>query len=206
MTASPVHDMHASPRIPPLEPPYPPAVAASLVKMMGNRTDVEPLRLFRTFAQHFDLGDRIRPLGSGILAHGLLEPADRELVILRTCARCGCEYEWGVHVALFARPLQFAPSLIDATVTSGPDDPAFTPRQSLLIRLVDELHGTGTVPDALWQQLAQEWDNRQLLELLIVAGWYHLIAFVANGAGVEPEPWAARVPRAHRLYPPPVSA
>ena len=26
---------------------------------------------------------------------------EREIVIDRTCARCGAEYEWGVHVAFF---------------------------------------------------------------------------------------------------------
>jgi alkylhydroperoxidase family enzyme len=31
-----------------------------------------------------------------------LSMRDREIVIDRTCARCGCEYEWGVHVAFFA--------------------------------------------------------------------------------------------------------
>ena len=183
-------------RIPPLEPPYPPEVAASLAKMMGGRGDREPLRLFRTLAQHFALADRIRPLGSGLLVHGALDPSERELVILRTCARAGCEYEWGVHVSLFARPLGFSDALIGATVTASADDPAFMPRQTLLIRLADELHDTATVSDPLWQECAEQWDGRQLLELLMLAGWYHLIAYVANGARVQPEAWAARFPTA----------
>jgi hypothetical protein len=33
-----------------------------------------------------------------------------------------------------------------------------------------------------------------LLELVIIAGWYHLIAYVINAAGVQLEPWAARYP------------
>jgi len=184
----------APPRIPPLEPPYPPDVARSLAKMMGNRTDIEPLRLFRTLAQHFALADRIRPFGSGLLVHGTLAPAERELVILRTCARCGCEYEWGVHVRLFARPLGFSDVLIRATVTGSADDPAFSPRQALLVRLADELHETATVSDLLWRRLTEVWDARQLIELLLLAGWYHLIAFAANGMGVTPEDWAERFP------------
>jgi 4-carboxymuconolactone decarboxylase len=194
MAHSPTQLSGLPPRIPTLDPPYPSAVAESLAKMMGRRTDIEPLRLFRTLAQHFELGDRIRPLGSGILTHGTLDPADRELVILRTCARCGCEYEWGVHVALFARPLNVTGAVIDATVTAPPDDSAWSPRQSLLVRLVDELHDTGTVSDTLWDALTPLWSQQQLIELLLVAGWYHLISFVANGARVEAEPWAARFP------------
>ena len=181
-------------RIAPLAPPYTAEVAASLAKMMGGRTDIEPLRLFRTLARHFTLGDRIRPLGSALLTHGVLDPAERELVILRTCARLGCEYEWGVHVRLFAEPLGLSAAAIQATVAGAADDPVFSPRQTLLLRLVDELHDTASVSDALWQQLERHWDSRALIELLILAGWYHLIAFVANGARIAPESWAARFP------------
>lgn len=194
MTTSPARKSVATPRIPPLDPPYPPAVAESLAKMMGRRTDIEPLRLFRTLAQHFELGDRIRPLGSGILTRGTLEPADRELVILRTCARNGCEYEWGVHIKLFAERLGFSDAMIRATGTGTPDDANWTPNQALLVRLADELHDTGMVSNALWHALTEHWNQQQLIELLIVAGWYHLISFVANGARVEAEPWAARFP------------
>jgi alkylhydroperoxidase family enzyme len=183
-----------SPRIDPIEPPYPPDVAASLAKMMGHRTDREPLRLFRTLAQHFALGDRIRPLGSALLTHGLLDPRERELVILRTCARAGCEYEWGVHVSLFARPLGLSDALIQATVSAAPDDAVFSPGEALLIRLADELHDTAMVSDGLWARLAERWEARQLLELLMLAGWYHLIAFGASGARVVREDWAERFP------------
>jgi hypothetical protein len=60
------------------------------------------------------------------------------------------------------------------------------------VRLADELHDTAHVTDGLWRMQAGEFDERQLIELLMLAGWHHLIAFVANGARVEPEPWAAR--------------
>ena len=183
-----------TPRIAPLDPPYSSDVAESLTKMMGGRTGIEPLRLFRTLLRHFDLGDRIRPLGSAILTRGALDPRDRELVILRTCARAGCEYEWGVHVALFARPLGLGEATIRATVLGTPDDAGFSPREALLARLSDQLHDTGAVSDGLWERLADVWDERQRIELLMVAGWYHLIAFVANGARVRPEAWAERFP------------
>jgi 4-carboxymuconolactone decarboxylase len=185
----------AATRVPPIEAPYPPEVARSLTKMMGNRSDIEPLRLFRTLARHFALADRIRPFGSGLLVHGTLDPAEREVVILRTCARCACEYEWGVHVRLFARPLGLSEAIIRATVTGDADDPAFTARQTLLIRLADELHETATVSDPLWQRLTEWWNPQQLIELLLLAGWYHLIAFAANGLQVAPEDWAERFPQ-----------
>src|SRR5947209_6610279 len=60
---------------------------------------------------------------------------------------------------------------------------------------VDELHETATLSDATWEQLVASWSIAQILELIIIVGWYHLISFVANAAHVEHEPWAARFPK-----------
>ena len=48
--------------------------------------------------------------------------------------------------------------------------------------------------DALWDALAAHWTQPQLLELLLVVGWYHAIAFLLNGFRVEREEWAAVFP------------
>lgn len=74
------------------------------------------------------------------------------------------------------------------------EDAIWSGRDALLIRLVDELHDQSTVSDGLWAELAREWNVQQLLELLVLVGWYHTIAFVANAVRVQPEDWAARFP------------
>jgi len=184
-----------TPRIAPLEPPYDDETAEILRKWMPPGADVEPLRLFRTFAVHPDLAARMRPLGAGILGHGLLDPREREIVIHRTCARAGAEYEWGVHAVAFGRPLGLTEEQLTATVTGDADDPAWSERDALLVRLCDELHETATVSDGLWEQLAAGWPPEQLLELVITAGWYRLIAYVINACGIEPEGWSQSFPR-----------
>src|SRR4051812_12044395 len=156
-------------RIRPVDPPYDEA----LLKWMPPGAGVEPLKLFRTIAVHADLSSRMRVLGAGLLGHPTITPGEREVVILRACERAGCEYEWGVHAAAFHEE---AP-------------PAR--RRDLLERLVDELHDTDDVSDELWSALVAEWSEPQLLELLVLHGWYRLIAGVANAARLEPEPWAA---------------
>ena len=80
-------DDQATPRIPPLDPPYAPEIEALLRKWMPPGAAMDPLRLFRTLAVHDDLDSRMRPLGAGILGHGRVEPRLREVVIHRTCAR-----------------------------------------------------------------------------------------------------------------------
>ena len=182
----------ARPRIEPLEPPYPEEIAETLRRMMPP--DAEPLKLFRTVARNQHVLERFRQIGAYLLNFGKLEPIEREIVLHRTCARCGCEYEWGVHAAVFAGQVGLSEAQLAATVSGDADDPAWSPRQSLLVRLADELHDTATVSDGLWAELARDWDPQELIELIAVAGFYHLVSFTANAARVEPEPFARGFP------------
>jgi hypothetical protein len=45
-----------------------------------------------------------------LLGRGLLMLRQREIVIDRTCALNGSEYEWGVHIAFFAAKVKFTPA------------------------------------------------------------------------------------------------
>jgi 4-carboxymuconolactone decarboxylase len=184
----------ASPRIAPLEPPYTPEASALLAKWMPPGGDVEPLALFRTLAVHDQLASRMRPLGAGILGHGRLDPRDREIVIHRTCARAGAEYEWGVHALAFAKPLGITDEQLVATVNGSADDPAWSEDDALLVAAADQLHDTSDISEDLWHKLAARFSDDQLLELVIVAGWYRLLSYVINATRVEREPWAARFP------------
>ncbi|HEX2691536.1 MAG TPA: carboxymuconolactone decarboxylase family protein [Kofleriaceae bacterium] len=184
------------PRIAPLEPPYDPQTADFLRKWMPPNSPLEPLALFRTLAVHPELMNRMRPLGAGLLGHGLISPREREIVIHRTCARTGAEYEWGVHAVAFGKPLGFSDAQLAATVTGDAGDPAWSARDALLIRLADELCDTATLSEALWAALATHWSAPELLELIVLVGWYRLLAGVINGVGVVREAWAARFPGA----------
>jgi 4-carboxymuconolactone decarboxylase len=184
----------ADPRIAPLEPPYDPSTETTLKNWMPPDSEIEPLGLFRTLAVHGELAARMRPLGAGILGHGLIEPREREIVVHRACARAGAEYEWGVHVVAYGKPLGLTEEQIAATVTGDAEDPAWSGTDGLLVRLVDELHDTCTLSPALWSQLAGRYDDARLLELLIICGWYGLLSRLINAVGIELEPWAARFP------------
>jgi 4-carboxymuconolactone decarboxylase len=188
------------PRIEPLSPPYTPEQEARVGALMPKGATVPPLAIFRTFARHPALQDAITSLGRFNLVPDAekgasLAPRDREIVIDRVCARCGCEYQWGVHVASFAREVGLTAAQVIATARGGIDDPAWSERDRLLIRLVDELHDSARISDGLWPALAAQWSEEQLMELLVLAGWYHAAAYLANGVGLELEPWAARFPR-----------
>jgi alkylhydroperoxidase family enzyme len=187
-----MNDRPGEPRIAPLEPPYEPQVEETLRRMMPP--GVEPLGLFRTVAHNPAVLERFRTTGAYILNFGCVEPLDREVLLHRTCARCGCGYEWGVHAVAFGRPLGMSDEQLLATVRDGPDADVWSPRQRLLVRLADELHDTATVSEPLWAELAELWDAAQLIELIATAGFYHLVSFTANAAAVRPEPFGEPFP------------
>jgi 4-carboxymuconolactone decarboxylase len=182
-------------RIAPLQPPYAPDVAAALAKWMPPGSSVEPLRLFRTLTVHEQLASRMRPLGAGILGSQAAVPAAlREVMIHRTCALTGAEYEWGVHVMGFGKPLGLSDEQLYSTVHGSWRDACWDARQSAVMRLAEELHRTSTISEELWHLLSAHFDERQIVELLVTAGWYHVIGYVCNGLRIEREEWAARFP------------
>jgi alkylhydroperoxidase family enzyme len=200
MTDFLIHDAEArdtqAPRIAPLEPPYDPDVEEKLRKWMPPNSGLEPLALFRTLQAHGELASRMRPLGAGILGHGLVEPRLREVMIHRTCARCGAEYEWGVHAVAFGKPLGLTDDQLAATVHGEADDPIWSERERAVLRLADELHDTASVSDATFAELERYFTHEQILELVVTAGWYHTISYVIDAARVQREPWAMRFPLA----------
>src|SRR6185437_424012 len=164
------HTIDTTPRIAPLEPPYDPDTGEMLRRWMPPAAAIEPLALFRTLAIHGELMSRMRPLGSGILNHGQVPPRDREIVLHRTCARAGAEYEWGVHAVAFAQAVGLTEDQISATAFAcATDDDCWSEEEAQLLRLADELHDTDTISDALWTRLRTRYTEEQLLELIVTA-------------------------------------
>ena len=180
-----------TPRVAPLSPPYDADVADMLAKWMPPGAEVEPLNLFRTLSLNMALAGRMRPLGAYILGKSMLDPAEREIAINRTCARCGCDYEWGVHVAAFGAAVGLSREKLAATVTQDATADIWTQRESLVIQLVDELHDTATISDVLWGDMREHWSELAIMELIVCTGFYRMISYIANGLNIEQEPWAA---------------
>lgn len=178
-------------RIVPLEAPYDDAVAQSFQRFLPP--GMAPLKLFRTQAHNPRVLQRM--FAGNLLDPGSIDVRARELIILRTCARCGSEYEWGVHVALFSAQAALSPHEVAATLAEPGVESALPVHESLLLRVADELHDTSTISDGLWSALAQHYSVQQMLEIIALVGNYHAISFVTNAARVELEQFAPRFDR-----------
>ncbi|HWH33493.1 MAG TPA: hypothetical protein VNU01_12555 [Egibacteraceae bacterium] len=180
-------------RIAPVEPPYDAEVDAELGRWMPPGSPFEPLQVFRVLARNLPLMQRMLPLGSGLLNHPSVSHRDRELIIQRTCALAGAEAEWATHVFAFGKAVGITREQTASLVFGGPADACWTDeRDRLVIELCDQLHATATVTPDLRGRLAREFDDGQVVELLVIAGWYRTFSYVVNGAGVTPEEFVPR--------------
>ena len=115
----------------------------------------KPIRLFRTFAQNLPMAKAMAGWGGYELSKRLsLSMRPRELVIDRVTARCGCEYEWGVHLAFFGDRVGLTAEQKRSITHGRPDDPCWLSEERALLRAVDELHDHADITDATWSQLA----------------------------------------------------
>src|SRR5260370_24797644 len=179
----------STPGYAPIESPYPEPVQAALDRVMPE--GVPPLALFRTVARN----ERVflRLMAGGLLDRGSISLRERGIASDRPCARCGSEYEWGVHMAFLAGRVGFSPEQVAAT--AGGDPAVFPERERLLLRLADALHDVAQVSDELWAALQAHFTDEQLIELVALAGFYHLISFVTNALRIPLESYRAPFPR-----------
>ncbi len=180
------------PRIAPAEAPYPPRIAAELARIMPK--GVEPLVLFRTLAKSPRIFEKM--FAGGLLDKGALSLRQREIVIDRTTARLGCEYEWGVHIAFFAERVAMNAAQVSAMVHGPADAACWTVDEQSLLALVDDLVDRRTITDATWTSLATHFDETQILEAIALIGYYHTISFLCLGLKLPLERYAARFPNA----------
>ena len=177
------------PRIAPLEPPYETEIQGQFDRIMRG---APPLMLFRVMASNARAWDKFH--AGSLLDRGPLTLREREIVIDRTCALNGCEYEWGVHVSTFAGAARLTEAEIRATVYAGADAPCWSPAERPLLSAVDALHARSTLNDDEFSALASHYDDAKIFEVILLCGFYRTVSYLANGLALPLEAKAARFP------------
>ena len=178
------HD--TAPRLELVTPPYDAGTAAAL-EALGP-----PLGIFRLFARRPDRAHGIAGWGRYYLSRRCaLSLRHRELLILRTTARCGAEYEWGVHVQVFAGKAGLSGEQLRSVTAGHPDDPCWTdPADRAVLRAADTLDRDRDLSDADWTHLVTGVGEEGAVDALLVCGWYRAISYVARATRLTPEPGA----------------
>ncbi|MEU9497546.1 carboxymuconolactone decarboxylase family protein [Streptomyces sp. NPDC048196] len=142
--------------------------------------------VFTTLVRHPDLYERFMPFGGYLLRSGRLPGRVRELLILRTACLTRASYEWGRHV-----PLAKAAGVTEAEIEripQGPDADGWAELEIHLLRAADELHREARLSDTTWEALSAHYDDADLVEITMLVGQYHMVAFLLNSAGTELDP------------------
>ena len=129
------------------------------------------------------IGPTLR-LGEAILTRSDLDPALRELVILHTAKLTGTDYEWVQHEGI-ALAIGVAEPKVRAIERGHMDDGAFEPHELLALELVGSVLDDGTPPPELVRAVASELGRSQLIELLIVAGYYAMLGGVMRAVRLD---------------------
>jgi alkylhydroperoxidase family enzyme len=169
--------MCAQPRIEPLP-------EEQVRELLGDRG--RPLNIFLTLAKHEPLFTAFGQLGGYLLGrHATIPRRERELVILRVGWRSGSDYEFGQHTVIGKQV-----GLTDDEVTRLASDcvDGWSDEDAALLAMADELCANNEVSDSTWARLANRWSEQQLLELLILAGFYRLVSGFLRSVRVQREP------------------
>jgi len=176
----------------PIAEPFTPEVAAVFDRYPQGK-DGYIIQLFRVFANSTRFLTEKGPTNL-LDKESPLSLREREIVILRVTANKDCEYEWGVHVTIFAKAAKLTEDQVTATRLSGSGVDCWTPEESLLIDCVDEICQKAKIQDETYEKFQEQWDLDQQLEILALCGNYHLVSFVANTSRIPPEEKSARFP------------
>jgi alkylhydroperoxidase family enzyme len=176
-------------RIAPLQPPYAPEIQGQFDRIMRG---APPLTLFRVVAGQPRAWEKFR--AASLLDGGPLSLREREIVIDRTCALTRCEYEWGVHIAIFAGAAHLTDEQVRATVLGSADVACWSAAEQALISTVDALHHHATLSDAEFEALSAHYDDAKVFEIILLCGFYRTVSYLANGLALPLEDKAARFP------------
>jgi alkylhydroperoxidase family enzyme len=176
-------------RIAPLQPPYAPEIQGQFDRIMRG---APPLMLFRVVAGQPRAWEKFR--AGSLLDGGPLSLREREIVIDRTCALTRCEYEWGVHIAIFAEAAHLTDEQVRATVLGKADASCWSVAEQALLSAVDALHDRATLSDAEFAALSAHYDDAKVLEIILLCGFYRTASYLANGLALPLEEKAARFP------------
>jgi alkylhydroperoxidase family enzyme len=149
--------------------------------------------VFTTMANHPDLARDWLTFAGHVLQKSTLPPRDREILILRIGWLCGAEYEWAQHTRIGK-----SVGLTDddlAHIRQGPNVAGASRRDRLLLRAVDELHTDSFISDETWSALAENYDTKQMMDLVFAVGQYNLVSMALNTFGVQLDPGLEGFPK-----------
>jgi len=150
----------------------------SMVVVDGVRKPREDKAALEILIRHAELYKAHVDVASKYLSDCEMDIRDRELAILRIGWLSQAPFEWGAHVKI-ARRNGISTEEI-ARVAEGSSAPGWSKRDRAIVRAMEELHFDSMIADETWADLQEFYNDKKLIELVILAGQYKTVAYYQN--------------------------
>jgi AhpD family alkylhydroperoxidase len=154
-------------------------------RIAGRVTGTNPPHVFTTLGRGRGLFWGWLHFAGRLMPGGKLPRRETELVILRVAQLRGCSYEFDHHVRLGRRAGVTAADV--ERVVSGSATAGWSSQERLLMRATEELIGDRDLGDETWSALRATYDERTVIELLLLVGHYDMLATTLMTLRVEPD-------------------
>ncbi len=144
-----------------------------------------PNNALSVLARYPELAGAFLAFNRHLLYHSTLTERIRELVVLRVAWLRRSEYEWAQHLPV-ALAVGLTAEEIDR-ISASPVD-GWAQVDALVLRAVDQLRHDGVWSEQTWSELTEEFDTRQIMDLLFTVGAYDTLAVAFNCFGLELDP------------------
>ena len=177
------HQPLTKPRVEPVVLSLASPEIGAMLDPSGSGRDIAAV--YRTFARHPKLYVPRQILSEYIRTKSTLSGRVREMLILRIGWRCKSAYEWAAH-APAGRRAGLTDEQVRMLARSGYD--GWNAADAAIVRAADELFDDDRISEATWKALDEQFDEKQLLDVLITTGGYRMVSMVLNTFGVPAEP------------------
>ncbi len=150
----------------------------SMVVVDGVRKPREDVVSLEILIRHANLYLAHMGFGGKFLSDGEISIRDRELAVLRIGWLSQAPFEWGAHVKIAKRNGVTSEEV--ARIKEGSDAEGWTDHERALIRAMEELHFNSMITDETWALLAKSYNEKQLIEIVLMAGQYKTVAYLQN--------------------------
>jgi alkylhydroperoxidase family enzyme len=174
-----------TPRIPPIPPERWTSQQREMIAPQ-RQPDGSVMNLYATMLNHPLLYGPRMSFGSYVRSETSLPPKTRELLIMRTAFLIGAEYEWSHHIE-YARKAGFSDEEI-ARIGRGPQARGWSDDHRAVMEAADELRREAFITDRTWKKLAQNYNTKQLIEIVFTVGGYTMTGLAINSFGIQTEP------------------
>ncbi|MFB7876629.1 MULTISPECIES: carboxymuconolactone decarboxylase family protein [unclassified Nocardia] len=143
-------------------------------QVLSRASGTDDAHLFSTLGRTGGLFRGWLHFSGKLMPGGRLRRAEAELVILRVAHLRACDYETDHHRRLGRKAGLTAEEI--ERVAAGPEAPGWTDRQRALLVAVDQLVTSRDIDDAGWAGLAAQFDERLLIEIVLLINQYEGLA------------------------------